>query len=373
MNEHQSLAYRREYELLQCCARTRLFPRDVERMERLVQEGVQWEYLLQLSELHGVRSLLQKSLMEVCPDAIPTDMFDQLLHLARATSMHNLFLAKELGRLSSLLEANEIPALALKGPVLAQVAYGDINLRSYGDLDVLVRKEDFDEVQRLLMEDGYTPHKEVSGLQGIHKKLYLWQAGQYSFRRGASVFNVDLHTDIMPPLYYYVTDFETLWQRSEVISIAEAEMRSCEPEDVLQILCYHGAKNRWEALKYICDVAELIRAKQGLDWDLVMRRARQTRGERILFLGLYLAHSLLDGCLPREVLLRVDRERHVKRIAARLLERLPYQMHQGIAGFGERLRFHLAIQDTLATRVRYSYFALLRRVSDRFQPGIEPH
>jgi len=57
----------------------------------------------------------------------------------REQNFLTLRLTAELFRLLELFSANGISALLIKGPVLAAQAYGDPCVRSYGDLDLLVR------------------------------------------------------------------------------------------------------------------------------------------------------------------------------------------------------------------------------------------
>jgi len=57
-------------------------------------------------------------------------------------AQRNMLMSAELIRIMQLLEKNSIEALAFKGPALSQMAYGDITLRQYTDLDILVKKED---------------------------------------------------------------------------------------------------------------------------------------------------------------------------------------------------------------------------------------
>ena len=49
-----------------------------------------------------------------------------------------MLLTSELIKIMKLLEENDIKAIAFKGPTLAQLAYGDVTLRQYVDLDLLV-------------------------------------------------------------------------------------------------------------------------------------------------------------------------------------------------------------------------------------------
>lgn len=55
---------------------------------------------------------------------------------------HNMLLTSELIKIMKLLEENDIEAVSFKGPILAQLAYPDITLRQYADLDILIKKED---------------------------------------------------------------------------------------------------------------------------------------------------------------------------------------------------------------------------------------
>ena len=86
----------------------------------------------------------------------------------------NMLMSAELIRIMKLLEENDIDALAFKGPALAQMAYGDITLRQYSDLDVLTKKEDIYQIDALLKAQGYerllalTPVQEKTWIKYAH-------------------------------------------------------------------------------------------------------------------------------------------------------------------------------------------------------------
>ncbi len=353
-----------EFELVVRCARTRLHPSDHARIGELLEGDVDWDYLLRLANYHGVRPLVHRTLADAHPEALPPDVRAGLDRQAHATSALNRFLTKELGRLMRLFEANDLQALALKGPVVAQWAYGDLGLRPFIDLDILIRGEDLDRLQGLLAEEGYKPFEQVIRRKGLNRKLYLWQGRQLPMQRGGGTFNLDVHTGIMPLLYYYAPDFDTLWGRAQVVTVDGEEIPSLDAPDLLQMLCYHGEKNRWETLKYVCDVAEFVGANPELDWDEVMRRARETHGERILLLGLSLARLFLDAPLPADVSEAIRADRYVGQLTDFFADRLPRQIDLGITPLKERVRLHMLLQNTLKTKARYGFFALLRRLMD---------
>lgn len=66
------------------------------------------------------------------------------------------------------------------------------------------------------------------------------------------------------------------------------------------MLSVHGAKHFWERLNWLLDVAELT-AGQPVDWHLTIRIAAKLKSTRLLLLGLYLAHELMDAPLPQIV------------------------------------------------------------------------
>lgn len=108
----------------------------------------------------------------------------------------------------------------------------------------------------------------------------------------------------------------------------------------------------------------MIQSKPHLDWNTVTLRARETKGLKILFLGLYLAREVLSAPVPSRIMETIEMEPDVLKVASRIVKRLPDQWHRGTAGLGERFRFHSAMQDTQVAKARYAYVALLRRAAD---------
>ena len=96
------------------------------------------------------------------------------------------------------------------------------------------------------------------------------------------------------------------------------------PETLLLVLSIHGSKHCWAQLKWICDVAELIRSQPSMEWDEVLANARSLRCQRMVFLGLLLAETLLGAQLPPEVSRRAHAdsttERLLRRLSARICE-----------------------------------------------------
>ena len=134
------MRFPRELQLLLLCVQLRP---EAERLRRLAGTRVDWQAFLDLAERHRVRPLVYENLTKACWDLVPTDMQRQWQRNAEAITGRALFVTGELLRIAAAFEKEQIPVVALKGPVLAQVVYGGVALREFDDLDLLVRETDF--------------------------------------------------------------------------------------------------------------------------------------------------------------------------------------------------------------------------------------
>ena len=353
-----------EFEILRLCSRTELTAEITENIRELVRIGPEWERLMQLSILHGTRALLRRSLNATCPDLLPEHVTTLFEDTHQTSSVLTVFMIQELIRVVEKLQAEGIRSLVLKGPALGIMAYGNVYLRPFVDLDILVSTQDFMSTVEIITDEGYSYSGRVAAFSSFKRKIYLWKTRQIPLHRGSYIFNLDLHAAVMPPLYSHSFSFEELCTRSESFPIGDTPLPCCGAEDTLRILCYHGAKNRWERLKYVCDVTELLRARKGLDWDALLRTAHAANEERIFLLGLSLAQMVLDAEIPAPVEKLLVNNSHVRQMANQIAERLPHRIQRGPESFGSRLKFQLSIQDSFLSKARYTQVALIRRLLD---------
>lgn len=83
-----------------------------------------WDSLVQLVAFHRVAPLLDHALRNTCPQAVPSSVLADLAAYVRSAVSRSLFLTGELVRLLKRLEAQGIPAIPFKGPVLSSLLYG---------------------------------------------------------------------------------------------------------------------------------------------------------------------------------------------------------------------------------------------------------
>ncbi|MGH9651665.1 MAG: nucleotidyltransferase family protein, partial [Terriglobales bacterium] len=92
------------------------------------------------------------------------------------------------------------------------------------------------------------------------------------------------------------------------VSLASSTVPSLSAEDLLLVLCVHGAKHAWQRLAWVGDVAELLHVFPNLDCRRVSEEADAAGARRLLLLGLGLENRLLGEPLPAELAQQVQQD-----------------------------------------------------------------
>ncbi len=268
-----------------------------------------------------------------------------------------------------MFEAQQILAVPFKGPLLAASVYGDVALRQFSDLDILMHQRDILRAKALPVDQGYRP---VLGAEGEGRNIELNEALEvahlrfahaYVFVRPEDAREVDLHWQFTRRYFAFPLDLQDLRERLETVSFADSVVKQFSPEDMLLILCVHGAKSLWQRLLWICDVAELVTARgHDLDWERLLARAERLGVLRMLSLGLQLASNLLDMALPEAVRREVEAEPVAAALAAQIQSRLFVDAQPPGESAVEKLIMYLSVRERWRDKVQY--FTLTPNVKD---------
>lgn len=293
-------------------------------VEDLIADGVDWEVIWQLSRTHGVAPLVYRNLVRICPKAMPARIHEAFRRHNQANVLLNTLLAKELVLLVDALAAKGIRAIPFKGVTLAQVAYGDISLRECADIDLIVAQESIPQARKVLWSQGYQMTSRDTGKEKESEEPY------HFFQKRNGIVAVDLQWMMARQHFGFRLDREELYGRLRPVRLPTKAVMGLSPEDLLILLCVHGTKHAWEQLKWICDVAELVRRRSALDWSRVLFQADEWRCRRIVLLGLGLARTLFEIPLPRMVLEAIESDREITSLLGSMPKQLLKIPAQGI-------------------------------------------
>ena len=316
--------------------------------ESLARRVNDWGLVTRQARLHGLLPLIHRSLASLEPGSVPPVTLEQASSYARGVAWRNLAMTHELLRVLRLLDARGIGVLNLKGPALAALVYGDLALREFNDLDLLVRRGDLMGARQMLEQEGYVVRTSMGPGQAAAQMDFEYHIPLY---RQESQTALELHWGISKKSYAYPQLTDWWWAERHTLRLAGEDVHTLSPEAQLLFLCLHGSKHGWRSLGWVCDVAELVRFSSSVDLDRVTRQAAASGVQRMLALGLLLASRLFEAPVPAARIPLFDHPQTLA-LASEAEVRLGTNVYE-LASMADELSYQARLRERLGDRVRF--------------------
>jgi predicted nucleotidyltransferase len=278
--------------ILACCGDDSLSVR----IQQILQHGVDWERLVQLADHHGLVPLVFRRLSTEM-DASRSPGLERLRQLDKSNAHRTLWLTLELLNIHRHLHTRGLEGLPYKGPVLAEMLYGNVALRQFSDLDLLIRSADLAAIREALAELGYEPGLR---LEKAAERDYLKSGYEYTFDGARGRNLLEIKWQILPRFYSVGFDVNEFFERASAITIEGQRLRTLCDQDLTLVLCVHAAKHAWKQISWLCDIVQLARSR-ALDWAALNLKAERLGTARIVAVTFLLAHKLLGASVPAEL------------------------------------------------------------------------
>jgi hypothetical protein len=260
----------------------------------LVGGALDWRLMLQTAQAQRVVALCYPVLQQLGGTATPADVMAAFRAEAMATAARNLRLAAKLVEITTRAEAAKIALVPYKGAVLAEMAYGNLGLRDFVDLDFIVPHRNLPAAWDLLEGLGYRPVNPALAVPGAPIP------GEYVFLSAENDVQVEVHTELTLRHFPIPPDLEPLLAAREAVMLAGRRVLTFSREDTLTLLAVHGAKDFWAQLLWICDIAWLVQTPR-FDWERALNRADRMACRRMTNVALLLAKETLGAAIPENV------------------------------------------------------------------------
>jgi hypothetical protein len=334
----------------------------------LAGEKLDWEAIRQIANWHRVMPMLYR-FVSGNADAVPDSFLAALRADYFGNAIRNGGIARETVRIVSGLEAIGIEVLALKGPVLAITAYGDLALRQFLDLDIFIRNHDLPRVADFLAEAGYFPHRYErdrpdGGYFQDSEDEFFAKEDQVRIdtpRQLMPVF-IDVHRWLMPSYFPFAPEDDGLWKRAVRTELEDHAVVTLDPMDSMLFLIAHATKHGWPRLQPICDIAALA-ARAKIDWMELAAQAAKLQCKRMLLLAAMLAADMLGAEVAPAILAAAAADRQIAWLAGKIHSRMFAYAGGRPALFNEWIVPLTAIE-RVPSRIRYC-------LSRGFTPTIE--
>jgi hypothetical protein len=278
----------------------------------------EWRVVLEDAHAEGLTPLLYNWFRQTeVSSRPPADAADLLQQRFFAIAARNMMLADELAGILQAWERENRPCVPLRGLALAEDLFGDITLRPMGDIDLLVRREDLEDITSILCGLGFQQMDRRPGF-AID---YYYTLKFFKDRHGWII--VEPHWTITYPPFADRVDMEVVWERSERDRVVGVASRKLAVEDLLFHLCLHLVHQGDEApLLHFFEIDRLIRKRhESIDWSRVALMAEMSGQGFLLHRALDRVRTHFDTPVPEEAIKRIP-DRPASKLEGRLADLL---------------------------------------------------
>jgi hypothetical protein len=290
--------------------------------------GLDWDDVLYLADGHGITPLLYQVWQRLDLLAlVPPHAQARMAQAYRDNATRNADARREFRELMALMEKTRVETIVMKGLPLLEQLYPDPAERVLTDLDLLARDElharrGYD----ALLDTGFTPVPTKSGAV-VNKHLpSVWRLNGF-VRRGylfdvAQPRPVEMHLTLWdtPWRGLDIRSIPDLWQRSQLIRVAEVSVRVLSLEDTFVHLCVHLATHLVEREArggQAIDIARLLASRGAeLNWERIIQASDRAHVTRFVYLALRAVNILTGALLPPQPILNALRARTPARLRA---------------------------------------------------------
>jgi len=280
--------------------------------------NLDWDLLLELAEGHRVLGVVAARLKETGFAGVPPEAREKLQGRMRAQHLFSLSMTAELFRILEHFGRAGIESLLVKGPLVSVLAYGDPAIRSYVDLDLLVRHEAILPASQIMTALGFEADVPEAAIQAGRIP------GEYLFSRPGTRQMIELHTEKTFRYYPRPMRVDDLFARQRHVLLDGKPIPTLSLEDEFVLNCIHGAKHFWERLMWSADVVAIVMRHPELDWKRARNAAEDAGAERMLRVALLLSETLLGVPVPAEMARAVTADKTAKNLVRQIGVWLPY-------------------------------------------------
>ena len=259
-----------------------------------------WRALLEEAEKRALTLTLYYRLRVAHGEAlVPEWVWEHLQTVYLAATARNMVMLHHAAGILRTLQERGIEVIVLKGLYLVEQVYPEIGLRTFSDLDLLVRREQLADALTLMQNQGYRlstwydPQAQNTDI----KHLPPLEKAQYP--------TLELHWSILEEDEPFEIEAAGLWERAVETTIAGVKTRALDSEDFLLHLALHFTyQHRLRGgLRNLYDIAEVLEQRMArMNWQKLLATAQQWGAQRVTWLTFQLVEGVTGVTAPKEVM-----------------------------------------------------------------------
>ena len=309
-----------------------------------------WKALATMADRHGIASLLEVRLAGRAD--VPASFHQTLRAVSHARRLAALQGMSEMLRAAATLHEAGISCVALKGPALSLWLYGDVALRRFSDVDLLVPRAALEEALRALAGIGYTL---PDGMTLRTARTIFGDLGAMPLTRDGAL-PLDLHWRTAQRRFRPPFDAADVLASGIALERMPPWLHVPLPSHTAGLVLLHAAKHGWGTLEMLWCISRLM-VRDDVDWALVRKALRSSGVWAGGAAGIVLASRLFDAPVPEPARDGLEAD-----VPPRLIDSALHSLSLPAGIFADRSRERRTHLDGLASwrsRLQYDCFRLL--------------
>lgn len=277
---------------------------------RLASSGIDWDKFLAEVEAKGLGALIYHNWSaNKITDNIPKAVTGKLKEAYHELLYRNITAERFIGRILRQM-ADEADIVVLKGLALLNTIYDSPGVRLFGDVDLLIKKEDFLKIEEIIEGLGGKIVKRSSC-----ETTYCFEFPENYRLKGDLLF--DISWEITSSRRFAAAtkwDLGKVWERSVPVTIGGVKLKTLSSEDTLVYLCYHLAFRHLfqvSEVRWYVDVHQLV-SRRKIDWEDAVGQANSYGISTVVRTVLLLSRELLGTKIPERVFNQLKPRRPAK-------------------------------------------------------------
>jgi len=221
-----------------------------------------------------------------------------------------------------------IELLFLKGTALLATVYkNDIGIRPMQDIDVLIKKADLPQTERILKQLGYSEdyaRLSQSWKFSVSRDYCEKQGVHYVYYRGPIVLELHCNIHTHPKRWLQLDHLADMTQKA---MLGDAQITGPKTEAAVLIACTDFVKDFsrhlplyarasremkekifYTALFFLREIKRILQyGKQGMDWERLMSLTRELHNEYEVYTLLLMAQKMVRADIPEYVVQKMKR------------------------------------------------------------------
>ena len=275
---------------------------ELERLNDLIPQIENWDGLVAEIIVRQTAPLFFKKLpLLTNRNLIPAEATAKLQQAYYKSLSRGMVLYSTFEKVAEAFCIAGIQVVVLKGIYLSEWLYGDIALRQFSDMDLLVKKEDALQCLSILKNLGFKP-SDAAVTEFISSQSEIVHYAPMVLNN----VSVEVHIKLHRQSKHYDIKIDAFLSNAEKLLLRNKPVYGLELHDLLIHLCVHLDKHfRGGHVQFTSfnDIVNLLeKFKNEIDWTLLGQRSDYHACEQTVFKFLVLIHKFYNAALPKAIL-----------------------------------------------------------------------